>query len=337
MFAAEYPDTTRHPVRLTTFPQTELGGNYDEMIAEIERIPADGISLERREFLGLQGGRTIVADFTERPEAAKSRRDSAHNVYFGQLMINSTYDYELPTPVAVKPYDEDTAPQGTPAKSLAHEWAANEYVGRLSQYERAYLPLGVWKDEGGAPQLVTLFDEPTKTFQDIFWATGKEVDRINKKIIMKAIDMSMYAIGVLHGAGLAHGDTAVRNLARDSNHVRFVDLETVSMLPRDGSEIRDSLATKRQVNGDINQFISSLLMKNDSRPNYTFEKVASVLTKERAASTATGRYWLGLAQGQLRNGTEFPENLVIQPEDLLDRFKFAIEIVRTKLREGSVA
>ncbi len=61
----------------------------------------------------------------------------------------------------------------------------------------------------------------------------------------------------IHIFGLSHGDAQVKNMAADNNGIRFIDLESASLLPRANGKI-EPYSAKYEMTRDIASFMSSL-------------------------------------------------------------------------------
>ena len=301
-------------LKLREFPETGFEAPNRPILSRLHALNPGEAVLEASQFSNISED-GLVADFVLDEERARGRNESAHGVSIWQVVLQSVYDQEIPITVAAKPYASNLVDLPfSPAKTLVHEWAANEHVSRLSSYERSYLPIGMWKREDGTPNLLTLFDESTQSFDNIFWAKGDEVEKMTPQRIEKAWRLGMYAMGVLHGAGLTHGDAQVKNFARDTRRVRFIDLTSLRTLPLDDSKSKKTIdVTDRnlmKIDLDIKEFLRSSLDENHQSVAMR-KRVLDVFMNKGIAASVLRNYQHGLKQGGERSGVVLPRNLRI--------------------------
>lgn len=318
-----------HTVVFNDFPATNFEGENTQLIAAIAQTAPGELTLVRSEFATLSNhGQPITAKFAMTPAERKGREQSAHGIYFGQLVLASSAVQEMPTMVAVKPFDRRTTvlPLG-PVRGLAREWAANEHVARLSNEEQTYLPLGIWRSAEGVPQLLTLFDAQVQSFDNIFWARGTRANCLTEQHVAAAIHRSLYALGILHGAGLMHGDAQVKNLAQDSRRARFIDLSTLWPLEKHNGVILPSHDNRRSLRLDLHLFASSTLGSTE-HPTDMSAKTARVITDEARIVRAGIDYLAGVRMGSERTGLAYSPELEIDPEAMAAIFQQAFRSSR---------
>jgi hypothetical protein len=316
-------ETPVESIRLRDFPDTMLGTRNRALTSLVSALQPGEMVLDAKQFYGVLDPDSLRGTFVEDQNLKKGRTCSAHRVNFGQLVLESVFDQELPTFIAVKPFpSKGLTLQESPVKALVHEWAATEYVAQLSRYERTYLPLGLWKRADKTPQLITLFDESSQSFDNVFWARGKEAEKTGPERIVSSLQLCVYALGIMHGAGLTHGDPQVKNFARDSKHIRFIDLTEVELMEQDAGVISDSRDNKRAVGEDF-KWLSLSALDQVQRPNDMFDKVADVITNEKVLLSAVRFYERGIAQGGHFSDVVVPKSVVLSPKELIHSFMIA--------------
>lgn len=314
------PETPIESVRIREFPNTMLGTRNRALTSLVSSMKPGEMVLANQQFYGVIDSDSLTAGFIENHEFKKGRTCSRHGVKFGQLVLESAFDQELPTQIAVKPFPKRGVKLSEPpVDALVHEWAATEHVAGLSNYERVYLPLGLWKDTKGIPQMLTLFDESSQTLDNVFWARGKTAENTGQKKIVSALCLSLYALGILHGAGLTHGDPQIKNFARDSKHIRFVDLTELEPMEEDTNAIVPSHANKQDVRIDL-KWLSLSVLDQHQKSNDMFEKVAAVVTNEKIIKGAAKFYSRGVIQGEYFSHKTVPESLLLTPHELVHAF-----------------
>ena len=313
-------ETQAESVRIREFPTTMLGTRNRALTSLISSMKPGEMVLAEQQFYGVFDNESLTASFIENEDFSKGRTCSAHGVKFGQLVLESTFDQELPTHIAVKPFpSRGVTLNEPPIKALVHEWAATDHVAGLSNYERVYLPLGLWKDTKGTPQMITLFDEQSQTLDNVFWARGKVAANTGQEKIISALCLSLYALGILHGAGLTHGDPQIKDFARDSKHIRFVDLTELELMQEDTDVVINSYDNKKAIRNDL-KWLTLSALDQQQRPNDMFEKVAAVITNETIIRGSAKFYDRGVIQGEYFSRKTTPQSLLIKPDELVHGF-----------------
>lgn len=311
-------------VRLREFPDTMLGTRNRALTSLVSAMKPGEMVLDEQQFYGVLGPDSLHASFIEDQNLKKGRTCSAHGVEFGQLVLESVFDQELPTFIAVKPFpSKGVMLHESPIKALVHEWAATEHIAQLSRYERTYLPLGLWRrQKDNAPQMITLFDESSQSLDNVFWARGEEAQKMGPEKIISALQLCAFALGVLHGAGLTHGDPQVKNFARDSKRIRFSDLTEVELMQQDAGAVCSSRDNKRAVGNDF-RWLSLSTLDQQQRPNDMFDKVADVITNEKVLLSAAHFYRRGVSQGEYFSNSVTPRSVTLSTEELIHGFMIA--------------
>lgn len=210
----------------------------------------DGAQIEQLGDLHLRG------EYIDRPEFAYGRDQSAHVVFFGQMILNSVSDYERPELVAIKPFGSDH-------KTALHELAVNTTVNRANGLVRAFEPLGMWRDEQGDYSLITRYEHAVQSYDRVFWANrDEEPEALAPAVVRKAVRLSSFGLGLMHGLGFAHGDPQVKNLGNDNTRMRFIDLEEARQFPRTPDQPDpDPEQTRRMIDQDWSIFVGSCFME----------------------------------------------------------------------------
>lgn len=316
----EYRPTEIAKVSLFDSPIAEFGAKQTAMADMIDEMEPGELLLVADEFSGFRDSKNIHGVFIKDDEFKKTRPHGMHKPEFGRLILSSNKDYEMPTQVAVKPEGGGASPYESPALALAHEWAANEHMNELTDYESAFLPLGVWKSETGQAQLVTLFDESVKTFDRIFWAPNEEAGQINKTQMVTALAIGTISLGYMHGAGLVHGEPHPGNLGRDSKNPWNVDLESLHKLPRNAGAVINDKETRGLIRNDYEQLVGNLLLRR--RPGEElFDKITDVLADPEAVEFIVSQYQPAVQEGERSSGVELPQKLAPRPESLARIFR----------------
>lgn len=234
-------------------------------------------------------------------------------------------DQEIPLHIAAKPYNRQTVLFDTPAKSIVHEWAANEYVNRFNP-PQAFEPIGLWKNEAGEPQLLTKFEEDVQSFDNVFWARGKTARQTKPERVADSLGKCLYALGVLHGMGLYMGDAQVKNFARNARTVRYNDLEMLQPLPLGADNTVIPLTESRRfIASDVHMLAGSTVDQTE-QPNDMQSKVFKVIRNATIVYQAGKQYIDGVRTGSQQSGVVVPDAFVIEPERMIQVFTTAADI-----------
>lgn len=217
----------------------------------VKRMGAGSLLLAKSE-LCLLGNADLTGNFVEDPELGYGREKSGREVYFGQMVLSSSEDYERPELVAMKPYAQDI-------DGVIHELAVNTYINLVNEYPRAFQPLGIYKTPAGKYELITIYDHPVITYDNTFGANKDEEPRaLEPEVVKKALRMGAFGVGLTHGHGFSNSDVQTQNLGSDNKSVRLVDLEYARFFPNEaaGGTI-DVELTRSLVFRDIEVFVGS--------------------------------------------------------------------------------
>lgn len=309
-------------------PELDLA-NFDDKLGEVRnflhQLPSDAIHLDSSQyFIGHDWRDSIPADlssgFVVQQDFGIGRDQySANHVYFGQLIVSSGAMLDLPEFVAVKPHESGDDLGVT----VMREYAAHNHMNGLSSSEKAYVPLGVWRDPAGDPQLVTLYDHGVVTFDNVFWPKEPDVAaRITDDQVRDAFRSCMYGTGLLTGAGVAHGDDQVKNQGIDRRRVRFVDFENMELLPLDeaSADVAKDLAL-----ADLDKLVNSTLFYNDVNGRMV-DIAVQMMTNPDDRNLLVESYLAGRTKSMNRLGTAIPDSALVTPVDIFRSFDFAVQI-----------
>ncbi len=223
------------------------------------------------------------ASFIEQEGFGAGRDESAHQVRFGQLLLNGDDLHEQPELVAIKPY-EDRA-------DLYREWAAHEYLNSLFDRQIGYINLGVHRDRQGNEAIISEYDHDVISFDSSFWADPEAPGHaLRPTVLQRHATLGMQALGLMHGVRMTHGDAQVKNLAADRYGPRAIDLETADILDE---EHIDHPTAMNQTRRDISAFIGSMAQVEENRQRI-IEALAPDLVSERIVQA----YVHGVKQGR---------------------------------------
>lgn len=317
---------------LVAMPDVTLS-DFDQRIGEVKgvlgQLRPDTILLDSAQYFIEHDWRTttpteLSSVFIEEPVFGLGRQYSANGVYFGQTIVSSEAMLDLPEFVAVKPH----LAADTSGVSVMRELAAHNHMNSISKAERAYVPLGLWRDSAGMPQLVTLYDHDVQTYDNIFWPTT-EVDaaKITPEQVRDAFNSCMYGLGLLNGSGTAHGDAQVKNHATDRRRVRFVDFEKMELIPLGEANADEA---KDMIESDLDTLVSSTLFYNEvDGVNYNgaiVDVAADLMTEPYERLKLAASYLLGFNKSKTRLGTDLPDGALVTEADILRSFDFAVQI-----------
>lgn len=200
--------------------------------------------------------------YTEHETFGHGRGESQHQITFGQFIVHDQNRANRPELVAVKPFDEPMPDE------LFQEVAALNHLNSIGDIQNTYLPLGVWRNAEGILQTITLYEHGVISADHTFWA-DKSVypEELRPERVRTSFQDCMWGVGYLHGAGISHGDAQVKNLAHDSKGVRFIDPESMRLLPRDDKgNLIDSLSVQKIKEQDISTLLATSLQVEENRP-----------------------------------------------------------------------
>ncbi len=288
--------------------------------ALIKNVQPGSLALDSMQYVMALGGVAqngdARADFVGQDDFGRGRERSGNHVYFGQLVVGTEVTMDLPEEVAVKPMVM------TGDKGLINEWAANNYLNSVSADERAYIPLGIWRDIDDVPQLVTVYDHPVQSYDNLYWATGGSARSVTPEKIYKAFGICMYGIGLLAGVGAIHGDAQPKNLAVDRKRFRYIDLEETTLLPRDGKGdfVYDS-STREQLMEDIDTFLGNCIGFGE-RDDVIVDIMGNTATHRLAFES----YSRGIVRSAKRLDKRLPATMPITPGDIAEGFGRAVDM-----------
>lgn len=215
--------------------------------------------IENSQFPDMQGSDNVRAEIVPLDELAQGRKESAHVVTFGQLLLRSDSDYEKNILVAVKPFDQ-------PGDAV-HEASAIRLVNRRIPRQLGSLQknsglntLGLCRFEDGTAGLVTEYDPAISTYDNLFWNENESVQ--TELRVAKALGHCGLSLGRLHGAGFIHEDAQVKNMAADNYGNRYVDLEDMRYAPRGKDGVIAAEEFADDIRGDLSRFVESLTARS---------------------------------------------------------------------------
>jgi hypothetical protein len=284
-----------------TFSTFEIGEPTSPKKQIIRKMGRGSLVLDAGKYFMLPE-HGLHATFIEREDFGVGREDSRHVVRFGQLILNGPGVHESPDFVAVKPFDDK--------RELYNEWAANTYVNSVFDDQRAFMPLGVVRDKHGDTSMLSLYEHGVKTADTIFWADKEsQPEALREKVIERAAMVSMYSLGLLHGARLIHGDAQAKNLGWDNRHARFVDLESSLLVPKDAV---DQPEFTNKFLKDVTMFIQSTMQVEENE-----DQIASALRKPEVVSDMLESYSAGVVKARLRQDASPIPNYAILHEEAI--------------------
>lgn len=264
-------------------------------------VPVGSLALLDTEFdFPDMPGKPPRASFIDSPELGLGRDEGRHQPRFGQMIINGAGLHERPILVTVKPFNGSTDKQ--PDELMQREWAASNYLNSLSDRQLAYLPLGAWRTAKGVNHLISLYEHDVKSYDNVFWA-DKELspEALRAQTIEHALNDCIRGLGYLHGLGLVHTDAEVKNLAANLSGIRFIDLEGIKQLPREGTTVEDSGETVRLIRNDLETLFDSTIQVDENR-----KAVANVLAKPKMDERLAKTYRAGLRQAKAEADVKMP-------------------------------
>ncbi len=232
----------------------------------IHKLGAIGISeaLLSKHAYGLsESNKPATGVYTEHEAFRHGRDESQHQVSFGQLIVHDHSRANRPELVAVKPFDEPMP------DDIYQELAALNHLNSIGDVQNTYLPLGVWRNAQGILQTITLYEHGVVSTDQTFWADKSlQPEELRPERIRTSFQDCLWGIGYLHGAGISHGDAQVKNLAHDSKGVRFIDPESMRLLPRNGNgQLQESYASEHAKKRDIETLLATSFQVEENRPD----------------------------------------------------------------------
>lgn len=263
-------------------PDKESSGRMRKLIDSMGR---SSLVLDKAKYGGLTFDDQAHATFIEKDEFSGGRDESAHQVRFGQLILNGRDFRDLPEFVAVKPF-EDRA-------DLYREWAAHEYLNSLADRQIGYINLGVHNDRKGVESIVSQYDHDVVTFDSSFWVDPYDPNAdgwLRPEILQRHAKLGAKGLGFLHGVGMTHGDAQVKNLAADRFGFRAVDLESAEILDEESLHDPSSLT---RLGRDIRVFIDSMGQVDENR-----DRIHDALSAPRIRESIARSYVKGTREGR---------------------------------------
>jgi len=152
---------------------------------------------------------------------------------------------------------------------IYQELAALNHLNSIGDVQNTYLPLGVWRNAQGILQTITLYEHGVVSTDQTFWADKSlQPEELRPERIRTSFQDCLWGIGYLHGAGISHGDAQVKNLAHDSKGVRFIDPESMRLLPRNGNgQLQESYASEHAKKRDIETLLATSFQVEENRPD----------------------------------------------------------------------
>lgn len=187
------------------------------------------------EFACFGSGVEISAEFEQYQAFSRGRDLSKQGVYFGEMRVGSDTDVEIATHVASKPYDDRKVNFGmniTVPGIVTQEWAMSAFLNRLLSGS-AYVPVGFWRTSDPdhlVPQMLTRYVENSTSLDTAFRVDPSGNVPQSTMRAKKSLLNASYGLGILHGAGITHGDAYPQNIAVTGGS-RIVFNDTTTMLP----------------------------------------------------------------------------------------------------------
>lgn len=284
------PVTTSDEFLTWEIPDKESSSRMRSLLDSMGRA---SLVLDKTKYGGVTFDNKTHASFIEKQDFSQGRDESAHQVRFGQLLLNGRDLHEVPELVAVKPFEDRAA--------LYREWAAHEYLNSLTDRQIGYINLGVHNDHKGVESIVSQYDHGVVTFDSSFWAGEDDPESATRPAVLQRHAMlGARALGFLHGVGMTHGDAQVKNLAADRLGFRAVDLESAEIL--DEEKLNDKIALT-QTGRDISAFISSMGMAD-----WNMGRISDAFHSVKIRDKVAHAYLNGAEEGHATiGGTSVPD------------------------------
>lgn len=240
--------------------------------------------LDATKYGGIEFDAAAHGSFIEQEQFSSGRQDSAHQVRFGQLILNGKELHEQPEFVALKPYEDRS--------DLYREWAAHEYLNSLFDRQIGYINLGVHNDSDGVESIVSQYDHGVISFDSTFWADeSAPAAALRPATLQRHAGLASESLGLMHGARMTHGDAQIKNLAAE----RFDDPTSIAQTRR-----------------DLTVFIDSMGRVEENR-----QKIIEALSPEKVADRIVKSYMRGVRVGRASLGGEYVPNFEAQNEDVI--------------------
>lgn len=235
-----------------------------------------------------EGNKPATGVYTEHEAFRHGRDESQHQVGFGQLIFHDRNRANRPELVAKKPFDEPIP------HDIYQELAALNHLNSIGEIQNTYLPLGVWRNAQGILQTITLYEHGVVSTDQTFWADKSlSPEELRPERVRTSFQDCLWGIGYLHGAGISHGDAQVKNLAHDSKGVRFIDPESMRLLPRDEhGQLQESFASESAKKRDIETLLATSFQVEENRP-----EIIKAINGEKGAKELALWYRKGLRKG----------------------------------------
>lgn len=258
--------------------------------------------LDATKYGGIEFDAAAHGSFIEQEQFSSGRQDSAHQVRFGQLILNGKELHEQPEFVALKPYEDRS--------DLYREWAAHEYLNSLFDRQIGYINLGVHNDSDGVESIVSQYDHGVISFDSTFWADeSAPAAALRPATLQRHAGLASESLGLMHGARMTHGDAQIKNLAADRQGPRAIDLESAEILDAERFDDPTSIAQTRR---DLTVFIDSMGRVEENR-----QKIIEALSPEKVADRIVKSYMRGVKVGRASLGGEYVPNFEAQNEDVI--------------------
>lgn len=244
------------PVALRDFLKQNLGkGSLLLAYSEYEAMGAEP---------GLLGDAAFEHDDVLEEILKDGRERSVNGVYFRRLRVRPFGGDELCDFVAVKPLL-------TPAL-VAHEYGATLYVNSLqpNSTPNSFVPLGFYGDDDGKFSLVTRFEMPVRSMDNVFLSDGSI--RLPEQLARMKLFYAAGLLGYLHVNGLVHCDMQVRNVATDGVRSRVIDLTGMrrfNLSKPTATDINDVFT-------DVRTFLRSIMGFRGIEPFHVMEYFAPI-------------------------------------------------------------
>lgn len=175
--------------------------------------------------LGTDSNLLTHSRFMLREDWAEGRERSAQGVFFGELTLGTDGDSETTIGVACKPYPV------LQRHRAVHEYTAMRHFAKRA-VPQAYEPLGFWVTEAGHVVLLSRFEQPVESFDNIRWRVPKQPTLWEESDVVSALKKAARILGLLHAQGFVHKDAQVKNMAMDiiTQEVRLIDLTTMRLV-----------------------------------------------------------------------------------------------------------